>query len=769
MTSTKIWEKRQRKKKGESPAEPAEKPIKKTKLKTGRRWWLLIVILVLLFGSLGTGSALAYLWIFKDLPSPRTLTQKAFPVSTEIYDRHGTLLYQIYADQNRKPVKLDEIPKHLIQATIAIEDQHFYQHRGFAVEGIVRAIYKNVRQDTLQGGSTITQQLIKTTLLTPEQTIQRKVREIFLAWFTELIYSKDQILELYLNHIPYGGTAYGIEQAAQLYFGRSAKDLDLAQAALLAGLPQAPSRYSPFGSQPELAKRRQLQVLDRMVMDGYISSEQRDQAAEKKLSYAGQITDIKAPHFVLYVKDRLIDKYGVQMVEQGGLRVTTSLDLSLQEVFQASVSAEIETIKQYKVSNGAALVTKPNTGEILAMVGSRNYWDPEIDGNVNLTTSLRQPGSSIKPLNYVLGLAKGYTAATLFLDIPTCFSAAGQPSAYCPKNYDGSFHGPQQLRYSLANSYNIPAVKMLALNSIPDFIATASAMGISTWKDSSNYGLSLTLGGGEVKMTDLVTAFGVLANSGIRIDLNPILKVETYQGTVLEEHNHASNPPAGKRILSPEVTFIISDILSDNNARIPAFGPNSKLVVKGKTVSVKTGTTDDLRDNWTIGYTPEYVTAVWVGNNDNSKMNPYLVSGVTGAAPIWNGIMTYLLKDEEDVIPPKPEGIIGTNVCGYTQKPDQPANLCEGRFEYFVKGTEKDQLHGKIERKGTWIDKETQKKPAPDKTDNIELQEKNMATDLFTTDYCLDCPHEGDPPQLVNLEQLYERLKKTVKPTPGNQ
>jgi membrane peptidoglycan carboxypeptidase len=604
-------------------------------------------------------------------------------------------------------------------------------------------------------------------LLTPERTIQRKLKELVLSWFTEFIYSKDEIMELYLNHIPYGGTAYGIEQASQLYFGKPASQLNLAESALIAGLPQAPSRYSPFGSAPELAKERQKAVLTRMYEDGYISESEMEVAKNEDIVYAKQRTDIKAPHFVMYVKDLLVDKYGQLVVEQGGLRVTTSLDLGLQEAAQASLSAEIAKLENYQVGNGAAIVTKPSTGEVLAMIGSKDYFDEEIDGNVNLTTSLRQPGSSIKPLNYALGLSKGYTAATLFLDIPTCFTAPGQPKAYCPKNYDGSFHGPQQMRQSLANSYNIPAVKMLAMNGIEDFIATASAMGITTWGDSSNYGLSLTLGGGEVRMVDMATAFGVFANSGIRIDLNPILKVETYTGQVLEENDHETNPPAGVRVLSPGVSFIISHILSDNNARIPAFGPNSQLVIPGKTVSVKTGTTDNLRDNWTVGYTPEYVTTVWVGNNDNTPMNPYLVSGVTGAAPIWNDIMSFILKDKGEVIPPKPEQVIGGTVCLTQQDPNQP---CEGRFEYFIKGTERNQLHGEIAKKNIWIDKGTGLPPEPGVTENLELQEHLVTSDELTKEFCLDCVRpEGQSfeTKLVNLQSFYEmREQQNSQQTP---
>ncbi|OGD63682.1 hypothetical protein A2160_04510, partial [Candidatus Beckwithbacteria bacterium RBG_13_42_9] len=659
------------------------------------------IFYVFIFGLLCFLGSLSFFYVFKDLPSPTKLSQGQFPVSTQIFDRNGKMLYEIYAEQDRTPVKLSDLPDYLKKATISIEDKDFYRHRGFAYRGIIRAAYYTLFRKDLQGGSTITQQLIKTALLTPERTVQRKIREALLAWAVEIIYSKDEILEMYLNHVPYGGTAYGIEQASQRYFGKHAMDLNLAEAVLLAGLPQAPTTFSPFGANPELAVQRQKQVLQRMVEDGYITDQQRKAAEETKLTFAPQRTDIQAPHFVLYVKDLLVTKYGQQMVEQGGLRVTTTLDLDLQNQAQASLSAEVKQLEKLNVTNGAALVTKPRTGEVLAMVGSRDYFDTEHDGNVNVTIRLRQPGSSIKPLNYALGLLSGYTAGTMFLDIPICFMVEYQPS-YCPKNYDGNFHGPVTMRQALANSYNIPAVKMLALNGVENMITTASAMGITTWDDPSHYGLSLTLGGGEVKMVDMAVAFGVFANQGRKVDLNPILKIEDYQGKILEKYEPENQPAAGKRVLPAEVTYIISNILADNGARSAAFGPSSQLVIPGKTVSVKTGTTDSLRDNWTIGYTPSYLTAVWVGNNDNSPMNPYLVSGITGAAPIWNDIMSTVLAHQPNESFNKPENIVSQPICYYAPNPSDPnapPSNCQGQ-ELFIKGTERN-IYGKIEKKGT--------------------------------------------------------------------
>ena len=676
-----------------------------------------------------------YFFILKDLPSPSRLTSGEFPVSTKIFDRNGQLLYEIYADYNRTPIKLETLPEHIKQATIAIEDKNFYKHHGLAWEGITRAFINIVFKKNLQGGSTITQQLIKTTLLTSERTLQRKIREALLAFFTEIRYSKNEILEMYLNHVPYGGTAYGIEQAAKLYFNKPSKDLNLAEASILAGLPQAPTRYSPFGPNPEAAKNRQQQTLNRMIEDKYINSEQAQTAFNQTLKFAPQTINIKAPHFVLYVKKLLVEKYGQQTVEKGGLRVITSLDYNLQQYAEATIATETAKLKRMKVSNAAALITKPRTGEILAMVGSKDYFDIEIDGNVNITTSLRQPGSSIKPINYATGLIKGFNPATMFLDVPVCFNVPGQPS-YCPRNYDNKFHGPTQMRFALASSYNIPAVKMLAANGLEAMIATASAMGITTFKDSSLYGLSLTLGGGEVKMVDMAVAFGVFANAGLKINLTPILKIENYQGNILEEIDLANELPSGEKVIPTEVAYLISHILLDNSARAPAFGTHSQLNIANHAVSVKTGTTDDVRDNWTIGYTPSYLTVTWVGNNDNSPMNPYLVSGVTGAAPIWHNIMTKILENQPDEWPKKPENVVGLQVCNISGLLPGDSG-CQTRYEYFIKDKQPTQTENI--KKNVWINKDTNKPPQPDQTENLELKEHIVLSDPVQQEYCLTC------------------------------
>lgn len=681
-----------------------------------------------------------FIWLFKDFPSPTKLASYPFPASTLIFDRNGNLLYEIYTEKNRMPINLNELPEYIKWTTVASEDKNFYKHHGFDIGGILRASYNIVFHRRLQGGSTITQQLVKIALLTPERTLQRKIREAILTYATEIIYSKNKILEMYLNQAPYGGTAWGIEAAAQTYFGKSAKDLSLAEAALLAGLPASPTRFSPFGAHPELAKQRQERVLRRMVEDGYITEQESERAREQELNYAPPTVGIKAPHFVLYVKDLLVEKYGEKMAEQGGLKVTTTLDLETQNFTQQTVASEVGKLKKLKVSNGAALVTNPKTGEILAMVGSKDYFDKEIDGNVNVALMPRQPGSAIKPINYALALMKKIiTPATVINDVPTCFSVPGQ-RLYCPVNYDGTFHSPTQARFALGSSYNLPAVKVLALNGLEDFVATASAMGITTFKDPANYGLSLTLGGGEVKMVDMATAFSAFPNLGVRQDLWAIKKVEDQNGKVIFEQKEKEGP----RVLPMEVAFLINHILLDNNARSAAFGSSSWLVVKNHPeVSVKTGTTNDLRDNWTIGWTPSVMVATWVGNNDNKPMS-YVASGVTGASPIWNKIISFALKDKKEEWQLKPEGIVGGHICNLSGKAPNPDSPCQTRFEYFLEGTvptETENLKTMVE-----IDKTTGQL-ASEKTppENKELQEHQVIFDPLGIPFCLDCPFPTEP------------------------
>lgn len=611
-----------------------------------------------------------YLFV-NNLPSPYNIGKVNYPLSSHIYDRNNLLLYEIYREQNRTPIKLSQLPNYVIDATIAAEDKNFYRHRGISFfGGIIRAVKDMILQGELQGGSTITQQLVKIALLTPERTIIRKIKEIILAIWVERIYSKAEILEMYFNQVPYGGTAYGIEEAAKTYFGKSASSLSLAEAATLAGLPKAPSLYSPYNN-PRAALSRRNTILKAMVDQKLIDKKEYEMAVKQPLKVIPPKTTIKAPHFVFYLRQQLEEKFGIQKVEEGGLKVISTLDLNIQKEGERILKEELNKIAYLNVTNGGILVIRPATGEILAMVGSVDYFSYP-SGAFNVTTASRQPGSAIKPVMYSLALEKGFTAATVLDDTPIVFNIPGS-KPYRPVNYDGRFHGKVPLRYALANSYNVPAVKTLAAVGVEDFINHARKMGITTWDDKERYGLSLTLGGGEVKMIDMVEAFGVFANLGKKTALSSWIKVEDMTSGKVWESSLDQ-----KQVLDEGIAYIISDILADNFARQWAFGRRSSLEIPGYKVAVKTGTTNDKKDNWTIGYTPEFLVAVWVGNNDNTPMNPYLTSGITGAAPIWNRVMSYLLKNYGDgqVWLKKPENVV-EKICYF------------GRKEYFIAGTEK--------------------------------------------------------------------------------
>lgn len=677
-------------------------------------------------------------YLFWGLPNPLALTTHPAPASTKLLDRNGKLIYEIYIDERRTPITLASLPKYAWQATLAAEDKDFYNHSGVSFTGIARAFINTFFKGNLQGGSTITQQLVKKALLNDDRTIKRKAREFVLSAAVEILYKKDQILEFYLNQIPYGGTAYGLESASQTYFGKSAHDLDLAEAALLAGLPQAPSLYSPFGSRPELGKQRQIYVLDEMVKDKFISQEEYDAAAHEELKFITP-NKLQAPHFSLWVKDLLIDKYGIDKITQEGLVVTTTLDLDLQNFAQDAVATEVGKLKSAHVGNGAVLVTQPKTGQILAMVGSKDYFNTADDGNVNVTLAHRQPGSSIKPIIYAANIdRKLITASTMFADKPTCFLQANQ-EPYCPSNYDNSWHGPTQVRFALGNSFNIPAVKNLVLGGLENFIASSSAFGLKTYTDPTKYGPSLALGGGEVTMLDMATAYSVLANTGNRVDLNPILKVADKNGKVLEE---APKLPSNTRVISEGSAFIVSHLLLDNGARTAAFGPSSYLNVSGHPeVSVKTGTTNDKRDNWTIGFTPDVLVAVWVGNNNNTPMSA-VASGVTGASPIWNKVIGFYLKGKAQRWPIQPPDVVGALVCSLSGlKAADGIPDCAPRYEYFLTGTVppvQSDLHRNIA-----IFKPTQAPASPkqmvENAGDVEMQSHLVAFDPLGAMLCLDC------------------------------
>lgn len=614
------------------------------------RFWVIPVVLLFLVFTF-------YFLILNGLPSPSELASRQIEVSTKIYDRNGNLLYKIYKDKNRTVIPLSQIPPHVRLATLAAEDAEFYDHPGFSVRGIFRAFVQNLISGKLQGGSTITQQLVKNALLTPEKTLIRKMREVVLSVRVELTFSKDEILEMYMNEVSYGGTAYGIEEASYEYFGKSVMQLNLSEAAFLAGLPQSPTRFSPFGTTPDQGFMRQREVLRLMKINKFITVNQEGEAQNQRLTFVPNKTEIKAPHFVMYVRQLLVDKFGDEMVEKGGLEVTTTLDLPVQELAERVIRDEIEKLKNLHVGNGAALVMKPETGEILAMVGSKNYFDVANDGNVNVTTRERQPGSSIKVVNYAYALTNGFNPSSILDDSPVAFSIPGQP-IYSPKNYDGKFKGRIPLRVALAESRNIPAVKVLASYGVSKMIEQGQKMGLTTWNNPSRFGLSLTLGGGEVRLIDLARVYATVANYGKRPEIIPVLQVKDYKGRVLEK-----SKPTNEDVIDKRIAYMLIDILKDNNARAGEFGLNSYLVIKNHPeVAVKTGTSNDLKDNLTVGFSQNYLVATWVGNNDASPM-ARIASGVTGASPIWNKIISSLLSDKPSIDWKTPEGLIKVFDC----------------------------------------------------------------------------------------------------------
>ena len=653
-----------------------------------------------------TGACIFYFAFLKYLPNPYDLRKKPPDASTKIYDRNGSLLYKVFRDENRTLFSLDEIPKHVIQATIATEDKSFYEHQGLSLKGIIRAarhdfLKQNSDSKDIQGGSTITQQLIKNSLLTPERTYTRKFKELFLAPMVELLFTKDEILEMYFNQVSYGGTAYGIEEASQMYFGKSVRQVNLAEATLLASLPPAPTLRCPYNN-PKLAKKYQKEVLKRMVNENYITLEELEKTEKEVLAFAPRAIIMKAPHFVEYVKSELISRYGQQVIEKGGLHVYTTLDLKVQEMAEQAVTKNIDEInKKYNARNGAALVTAPASGEILAMVGSVNFWDAENDGNVNVTTSLRQPGSSIKLVNYSYAMEHaGYTPSSILLDTPVSYSNAWE--TYTPVNYDHRFKGRVTLKTALAESRNVPAVKVLNTYGVDKMIEQGKKMGITTWNEPEKYGLSITLGAAEVKMTDMGVVFGSIANMGTKVPLAPIKKIADSRGKVLFD---IDQPPSrwadfvqkiyasdlneienGEPVVSPQTAWQIIDILSDNDARAPEFGRRSPLLIPERQVAVKTGTSNDFRDNWTIGFSPDYLVATWVGNNDNDSMFK-IASGITGAAPMWHDIITQLTEDKPDSTFPVPEGMIEIEVCATNGL--LPCKGCPKlKKAWFVPGTE---------------------------------------------------------------------------------
>lgn len=626
-----------------------------------------------------------FAWFSRDLPAPGKLAQTE-QSATVFYDRDGKILFQMYKDKNRLPVAFKDITDYVKKGTIAIEDKDFYKHGGFSSTGILKALFCNiVNRKICGGGSTITQQLIKNVLLDSTQTTTRKLKELILAISVEGKYTKDQILEMYLNEVPYGGSYYGVGSAAKGYFGKNSNQLNLLESAFIAGLPQSPSVYSPFIGVKDAWKGRTKDVLRRMREDGYITSAQEKDALSKmnSLVFSQSRMSINAPHFVFYVKDLIEKEYGTKILDQG-LKIKTTLSLDVQQKAEKIVKDEIEGIKKFKVGNGAAVVLDSQSDEILAMVGSYDYNDEEY-GKFNVAVNRRQPGSAVKPITYALAFEKGYTPATMLMDVKTVFPVKNQED-YTPVNYDGKFRGPVQLRFGLANSYNIPAVKLVAMVGIPDFLERADLMGLHTLaptqENLNRFGLSITLGGGEVSLLDLSNAFAVFARGGVRKEPVSILEIKDSSDKLI----FSARPSKETKVFSPEISFLISHILSDNNARADAFGLRSYLNIPGKTVAVKTGTTNDKKDNWAVGFTRGVTVGIWVGNNDNTVMDPRVTSGETGASPIWYTLMSELLKKYKDGIMDKPDKVKAVQIDPLFG--GLPKDGSQTRSEYFIEGTE---------------------------------------------------------------------------------
>lgn len=627
--------------KGTRETSPEQKRKRKEKLKK------IAFGVVLAFGCLALAGALfmsmAMAWISRDLPDPNSLITRELQLSTKIFDRTGThLLYEIHGDENRTLIQIKDLPAYVGQATISVEDKTFYQHHGISWRGMVRAVVVNLLQgESIKGTSTLTQQLVRNAILTTERSYTRKIKEVLLSLQIERIFDKDQILQMYLNEVPYGSTIYGIESAARSYFGKPAKELTVDEAALLAALPQAPDRYSPYGNgtrgdNRELLVQRQKYIISLMREQGYITQEQADEALKidtlSKL-IPKKLGNIDAPHFVMYVRSLLIEKYGQNTVERKGLKVITTLDYEKQKIAEEEVAKGVEDRgKTYDFNNASMVALDPKTGQILCMVGSKDFFDDENDGQFNVSLSPRQPGSSFKPIVYAAGFIKGYTPNTILWDVNTVFKT--EIKNYEPRNYNFKENGPLTVRKALQGSLNIPAVKMMYLVGVGRVLDFAEQLGYTTFQDRSRFGLSLVLGGGEVRLLEHANAYASFANRGVQYPTSAILKVEDMNGKILEEFTQ----PKGEQVMDENVADQISDILSDNNSRAYIFGLNNKLTLPDRPVAAKTGTTNNFHDAWTMGYTPSLVAGVWVGNNDNTEMKRG-ADGSVIAAPIWQNFM----------------------------------------------------------------------------------------------------------------------------------
>lgn len=608
--------------------------------------------------------SLFVLYAKSQVPDPESIASRQIIESTKIYDRTGTkILYDIYDEERRTVVEFDRISDNIKKATLAVEDSRFYEHKGFDIKGFVRSLLRNLEQGYGSGGgSTITQQLVGNALVGREKNLTRKVQELILAIEVERRYTKDQILGMYLNQVPYGANAYGIEAASQTYFGVPASDLTVAQAALLASLVQRPSYLSPYGSHVDELMARKDYVIGRMRDLGFLSAEDAERARSEQLTFREKSNSLAAPHFVLMARDYVTNKYGKDIVTSGGFKIITTLDADLQEKAELAVAKYAAINKEkYKASNAALVALDPRTGEVLAMVGSADYFNTENEGNFNVVTAQRQPGSAFKPFAYAAAFAKGYPDSTVLWDVKTEFNFSCPPDSsatrdasgaacYHPRNYNGTFSGPVTMRQSLARSLNVTSVKTLYLAGVDEVIDLATKMGITTLGDRGRFGLSLVLGGAEVRPIDLVSAYGVFANEGVRAPWAFIQRIEVSDGTTLEEREVTT-----ERVLDVQTSRLINDVLSDNNARASVFGFNNPLYLPGREVAAKTGTTQENRDAWVVGYTPSLAVGVWVGNNRNESMTA-AGAGISAAGPMWNAFMNAALSGSaaETFINPDP-------------------------------------------------------------------------------------------------------------------
>lgn len=629
-----------------------------------KRNWKEIIIDVLIFGFAGFIIIAAGLlvWISTlEIPDLSAFEERRVLQSTKIYDRTGeVVLYDLHQDVRRTIVPFEEISQNIKDATVAIEDDQFYNHIGIDIRAIIRAALSNFSQGDLlggQGGSTITQQVIKNSVLQRDKTLTRKVKEAILSIKLERTLEKDEILGVYLNESPYGGTIYGVEEASQAFFGKSASDLSIPEAAYLAAIPQAPTYFSPYGNNREALDNRKNLVLERMRINGFITVDEFEDAKQTEVEFQPQaVTGIRAPHFVMYIVEQLAEKYGEDAIVEQGLRVITTLDWELQQEAERIVAEKAaENTEKFNARNAGMVATDPKTGDVLVMVGSRDYFDEEIDGNFNVTLAERQPGSSIKPFVYATAFQKGYLPATILFDVPTQFSPAceawdtsSESPCYSPQNYNHEFVGPISMRNALAQSLNIPAVKTLYLAGLSDTLKFASDMGITTLDDPDRYGLTLVLGGGEVRLLEMTHAYGVFANGGLRAEPRSILRIEDVSGNVTEEFEVRTN-----RVLDENVAYMMSDVLSDNVARTPLWGSWSMVNFGERDVAIKSGSTNNLRDAWIMGYAPNIAVGAWVGNNDNSAMGGGLSGLIT--TPMWRAFMDIALEKLPAEEFPEPE------------------------------------------------------------------------------------------------------------------